>query len=110
MKVSKLIQDITRDAESKFGLSGHLNDTISVWVFAGQDDDFWCVGLQRPTQSELDHLETNDPNVLATVKECHSKTAFYTEGYSLVGTLTDLSDKVSDATCWEDGNPPSNDR
>jgi hypothetical protein len=97
MKISELIKQIIDEAERKFELTDHLNDCISVSVyFTGAD---WHVGLQQPTQRQLDNGEIVESR-LDTVKQYEYKTAFSAHGLTLVEALRNLQDLVNDTEVW----------
>lgn len=97
MKISEIIKEIIAEAEGKFELTSHLNDCISVSIyFSGAD---WHVGLQQPTQRQLDNGEIVQSK-LGTVKQYEYKTAFSAHGLTLVEALRNLQNIVEDAEVW----------
>lgn len=58
MKVSERIQVIVEQAEAYFGVSEHINDTISVDCYVTSEG--WQIALNRPTQRELERGEVVD--------------------------------------------------
>jgi hypothetical protein len=97
MKVSDLIQEIVKLAEDKFGVSKHGNDVISVYINS-QPGWNWEVGLERPSQRQLDSGEVDD---VESIKLWEVRNAFDTEHKTLVGALKLLRQKVQDANSWD---------
>lgn len=103
MKISELIADIICEAELKFGVLDtsdsariHPNETISVWIFYA-DFDEWQVGLERPSQNQLDRGVVED---CTSCKLAEFKVAFYTMAPTLLGALRALQYKVLEADSW----------
>jgi hypothetical protein len=100
MKISALIQDIVRTAEDKFGVSNHLNDVISVGIYAANDNT-WQVWLDRPTQNQMDKGEVERSH---TSKLQEMRTSFNVERETLLEALLALHYFVYDADDWEEGH------
>jgi hypothetical protein len=95
MKVSELIQEIVEAAESKFGVSDHNNDCISVDIYVSPYE--WQVSLARPTQRQLDSGEIVT-ELDYTIKCWEAKYNFHSHGETLMQALYALLEKVLDAS------------
>lgn len=95
MKISDLIGDIVSEAEIKFGISGHMNDSISVFIWTNWDEEgvYFQVGLERPTRRQLDSGEVE---AVDTIKVSEKNTAFRTSHPSLLKALLILRDKIDE--------------
>jgi len=96
MKISDLVQDIVREAESKFGISNHPQDTIGVWMYPAESnfgDPEWQVGLERPTKRCLDYGVAE----FGTVKLGEVRFGLSTKGSTLLEALNNLLDLVYEA-------------
>ena len=56
MKISERIKEIIETAQFRFGITGHMNERISVGMFC-DDQSEWYVWLERPSKNQLDRGE-----------------------------------------------------
>ena len=92
-KVSKLMQEIIRLAEDKFGVSKHDNDIINITIDSAPGFN-WQLSLVRPSQRQLDFGEVTNSE---SCKLAEYRTAFYVVAPTLVEALHQLKAKVKEA-------------
>ena len=102
MKVSELMEEIIEVATEKFGVSGHINDGITINVgYQADNADInenwvWGASLSRPTQNQLDRGET-ECEYVHTIKLNESRIGFFACSSTLVEALRDLLEQVDNA-------------
>lgn len=90
MKVSKLVADIVKKSEEKFGVDDHRNDCISVGMSI--NSGVWFVWLERPTQDQLDRGEVDRIN---SIKRYDTLVALTCQSSTLIDALVKLQHHVN---------------
>jgi len=103
MKVSELIKKIIALAEEKFeidtSICGNPHNTVNVFVYFSENDvgeEFWQVGLFRPTINELDLPETSIEDMCAakSLGASQIETHYFLERPTLMSALHALYELV----------------